>query len=217
MILAIETSVREGSISLLVDGKEIGYRCFGKEESMSQFLLAGIEELLIKAGVKKSDLKIVVVSNGPGSLTGIRIGISVGVGLAFALGIECLGVPLLEVIKPDILRRLVVSVIPAGRNRSYWQIFDGKRRKNSVNLINNEEIKSLVKENPTALFVVESGLSDFMQGILPEDRLMIAPKNLAGLIGQKAFEMIKVGIFPKSVPLYIEETSFRKTEQIEAF
>jgi tRNA threonylcarbamoyl adenosine modification protein YeaZ len=92
-LLAIETAVAGGSIALFdgdtyVDGRS-------GNVSRSETLLSCIDELLIAQGIKKSAIRELAVSLGPGSYTGIRIGIATALGLKNAFSLECIGVSVL--------------------------------------------------------------------------------------------------------------------------
>ncbi|MEK7723901.1 MAG: tRNA (adenosine(37)-N6)-threonylcarbamoyltransferase complex dimerization subunit type 1 TsaB, partial [Acidobacteriota bacterium] len=86
MILAIETSLRSASISVYNNNRELGFYIFGEDEPISQNLVPGIKTLFKDVGISSQEITSVAVSNGPGSLTGIRVGISVGLGLAYSWG-----------------------------------------------------------------------------------------------------------------------------------
>lgn len=139
MILAIETSLKQGSIAVLANGNLLGSREIPIEFSMSKELLNEIDKLLNEIGINLSDLSLIGVSSGPGSLTGIRVGISVGMGLAFSQGIRCFGISLLEAMKQKSEREVCISIIPGGTGYSYYQIFK-IGEKGRVEIIKNDEI-----------------------------------------------------------------------------
>lgn len=124
LILAIEAAVRGGSIALVQNSHEIA-AWHGKEAvSRAEELLPNIADLLEQTKIRKKDVKLIAVSNGPGSYTGIRIGLSTALGLARALEIECVGVSLLPAIAIMHSRgSKCLVVIPIGRTEFCWQQF----------------------------------------------------------------------------------------------
>ncbi len=95
------------------------------EVSRAEDLLPEISGLLRRTEWTKKDLDFVAVSNGPGSYTGIRIGIATGLGIARSLNIECVGVPLLPAMANSYDERSkIIVVVPIGKTDLCWQRFD---------------------------------------------------------------------------------------------
>lgn len=202
MILSIETSLKNGSISIFDEEKELGFRNFAKTDSMSQDLLSGIDDLILQIGIKKSDLSLIAVSNGPGSLTGIRVGISVGMGLAFALGIKCVGLSLLEALRLLTEQKNVITIVPGSRGQSCWQLFEDNRR-GTINVIKNEEFQELLREYPQSIFVVENSLSGILSDYDIKSQILVSDTNPAALIAKKALLTKENGELSNPTPIYI--------------
>ncbi len=94
-LLAIETATSICSVALAKNGKMIALHESMDAYAHSRVLTVFIEELVEEAGIEKKELSGIIVSNGPGSYTGLRIGISVAKGLAYALDIPIVTVPTL--------------------------------------------------------------------------------------------------------------------------
>lgn len=123
--LAIESAVRGGSVALFSNGKLVASRVGDGDRSRSEDLLPGIAEMLNEAGVAAARLDRVIVSRGPGSFTGIRIGVATAMGLGDSLGIPVLGASLFEVFAGSIdEQRNAMVVVPIGRNDLAWQRFE---------------------------------------------------------------------------------------------
>lgn len=86
-ILAFETSAKAASVALVQDGKLLGESYQNTGMTHSQTLMVMVEDLLHQCGVTVSQLDGVAVANGPGSFTGIRIGVAAAKG--FAWGRSC--------------------------------------------------------------------------------------------------------------------------------
>lgn len=125
LVLAIEAAVRGGSVALLENNREIAVWHGTADVSRAEDLLSSISDMFDRSQTDKSNLAQIAVSNGPGSYTGIRIGLATALGLARALNIECIGVPLMPAIaesKDTDVKTIVV--IPIGRSELCWQAFD---------------------------------------------------------------------------------------------
>ena len=96
VILAIETGIGGGSLSVLCGGSEIAFWKGADKISKSEDLLQNISNLLEENNIPKSDIKKIAVSRGPGSFTGVRVGIATAKGLQKGLKCQCTGVSVLE-------------------------------------------------------------------------------------------------------------------------
>ena len=96
MILNIETSADICSVALGREGALMALSLGAQERDHARILTTLIEELLEKNSVRMQDLEAVAVSEGPGSYTGLRIGVSVAKGIAYTLKIPLLAVSTLD-------------------------------------------------------------------------------------------------------------------------
>jgi tRNA threonylcarbamoyl adenosine modification protein YeaZ len=130
IILAIETAIEGGSLSILEDGIEIGSWSGTKAVSKAEDVLEQIAELLKNNRIEKSALKSIAVSDGPGSSTGIKIGLSIAKGLGNALKIPVGEISASEALLgecEEFLQGRKITVLPIGKNLICRQIFlDGK-------------------------------------------------------------------------------------------
>ncbi len=125
-ILGLESSATSASASVVENGKVIALESSNTGLTHSQTLMPMVESTLKKADVTISDIDYIAVSNGPGSFTGIRIGVSAVKGLADALNKKCVGVSTLEVIAKPLENTgvIAVSVMDARCNQVYCALFD---------------------------------------------------------------------------------------------
>lgn len=115
--LAIDTSNLVMGISVIIDDKIVGELTTNMKKNHSVRLMPSIESLLQEVDVKTSELDKIIVAKGPGSYTGVRIGVSVAKTMAWSLNIPITGVSSLEVV---------------ARNGKYFDglvcpLFDGRR------------------------------------------------------------------------------------------
>lgn len=95
-LLAVETSTLAGGVAILEDDRLRGEYLLDVSATHSERLLPAIDRLLADAGWGPSDLQGLAVAVGPGSFTGLRIGLSAVKGLALALGVPVAAVPTLD-------------------------------------------------------------------------------------------------------------------------
>jgi tRNA threonylcarbamoyladenosine biosynthesis protein TsaB len=129
-ILGIETATFCGGVALLSDDRLIGSLTLNSRETHSGRLLAAIERLQAEAAIGLDRLDAIAVSIGPGSFTGVRIGLSSAKGLAAAHGLPLVGVSTLEALAVRVGRdaRLVCPVIDARRKEVFaaaWRWAEG--------------------------------------------------------------------------------------------
>lgn len=143
-ILSIETATKNCSVSLSLDGNTICTREISDEGySHAEKLHVFIEEVLNEAQIDFSKLSAVAVSQGPGSYTGLRIGVSAAKGICYALNIPLIAVDTLEVLARglSITEGLIIPMIDARRMECYTAVF-------SPNFVLKREIRSeIINEN----------------------------------------------------------------------
>lgn len=149
MIICLETSTPLCSVALCDKSGVIETRESKEGKSHAAKLTVFIEELLLNAGLSVKDLEAVVVSKGPGSYTGLRIGVSVAKGMAYAASIPLIGIEtplsMFYGITESIKKRygadkttLYCPMLDARRMEVYYALFDA--RGNIVREISAETI-----------------------------------------------------------------------------
>jgi len=125
-ILNIETATKNCSVALSKDGitlicKEIAEEGYSHAERLHVF----IEDVIKEAGINLKDLSAIAVSQGPGSYTGLRIGVSAAKGLCFALDIPLIAIDTLQSLasQVSVLSGMIVPMIDARRMEVYSAIF----------------------------------------------------------------------------------------------
>jgi len=127
IILCLETSTTNCSVSIgdgdfIIAHKEINSKNFSHSEQLHSF----IDELLKQESLIPKDLDAISISKGPGSYTGLRIGVSAAKGLAYALDIPLISVSTLLCLakQVDINEGLIVPMLDARRMEVYSEVFD---------------------------------------------------------------------------------------------
>jgi tRNA threonylcarbamoyladenosine biosynthesis protein TsaB len=158
-VLAFDTCGETGTVALVdLENDATAVTCVSQTElggrAASAELMPAIDAMLRKAGVDLRALQALLVVNGPGSFTGIRVGLSTAKGLAHAAGIPVVAISRLAVLASlDDARQDVLALLDAGRNEFY------ARRAEREWLASFEEIAA-VAEAGTRLIVAESRLVD---------------------------------------------------------
>jgi tRNA threonylcarbamoyl adenosine modification protein YeaZ len=122
LILGMESAVAGGSLSLLQDETELAVWEGHGGPLRAEDILIRIQDVLLQARVKASDLTGIAVSAGPGSFTGIRVGLATALGLAGSLGIPVSSCSVLEAMASS-LKLTGVAAIPMGRGAAAAQHF----------------------------------------------------------------------------------------------
>lgn len=125
-ILAFESSAVGASVAYFRDGMPIATAFQASGLTHSRTLLPMMESLLKNAGLTMRDVDLLAVSHGPGSFTGLRIGVSLVKGLAFAENIPCVGVSTLEAQAYCMPRMdaVLCAVMDARAGQVYNALFD---------------------------------------------------------------------------------------------
>lgn len=128
-ILAIESSAKAASVCIAEDGKVLCEAFLNCGLTHSVSIMPSVEWLLNMAKLKISDIDRIAISEGPGSFTGLRIGMSVVKGLAWGLDIPCVAVSTLESAAVGLshIDGTVCAVMDARANQVYNAIFKAER------------------------------------------------------------------------------------------
>lgn len=178
LTLCLETGIAGGSIAL-VDGDRLVAGHIGEgSTSRSEDLLPAVEALLRGANATARDIGRIAVSLGPGSFTGLRIGIASALGLSKALKCEVVGVPLLPAMLSLSDKAGRAAVVPVGKNdRAYLFASD-----TSPQIADVGEILDIVSPAFTVIASVE--LMPELRDI--ENEVIDTGRNLAVVVGRAA-------------------------------
>ena len=131
-ILNIETATKNCSVTIAKEGKtiickEIAEQGYSHAEKLHVF----INEIINEAEISFNDLAAIAVSQGPGSYTGLRIGVSTAKGLCYALGIPLISIDTLESLANRVQHQdgLIIPMIDARRMEVYSAVFNSNKEK----------------------------------------------------------------------------------------
>ncbi len=162
LILNIETSTDICSVSLSKDGKEVSSKVTTEERSHAKLLSVLIKELLVEENITTKDLDAVAISKGPGSYTGLRIGVSTAKGICFGSDIPLIAMNTLKIMAFAISETLesndntlLCPMIDARRSEVYQSIFDVNLNvidETSAKVIDETSYSEVLKDNKVYFF-----------------------------------------------------------------
>ena len=217
LILAFETSAKAGSVALLDDTKLLGESYNNTGLTHSQTLMVMAEDLLKQCGKTVSDLTAVAVAEGPGSFTGVRIGVAAAKGLAWGGELPCYGVSTLEAmaVSLGIYEGFVCACMDARRSQVYNGVFSVQQGKISrvtedraISLAElGEELKSLTKP----IYLVGDGATltyktlgaEIPELILPPEHRLHQRATGVALLAEKMAEKGEAGDGNALTPNYL--------------
>ena len=175
LTLAFETSAKAASVALTENGKLLAESYQNTGLTHSQTLMVMAEDLLKQCGKTMSDVTAVAVAEGPGSFTGVRIGVAAAKGLAWGGQIPCYGVSTLEAMAVSLgaWEGHICACMDARRNQVYNALFR----------MNNGSVERVTEDRAIALADLKEELKDISGPIfLVGDGSMLTHKTLSGAI-----------------------------------
>ena len=180
-VLGIETSGLVGNLAVCDGNRVVARKSYGKNFSHGKEIISSLESLFNEAKWEPGDIDLIAVSTGPGSYTGLRVGVTCAKTLAYGLGKPVIDVPTLDVLVENVKdnsAKTICPVLDAKRKSVYACIYERS---------GNESRKS------TDFLIISAG--DLIE-ILPESTLIfgdgIAPyrdiftqKNLTIVVDEK--------------------------------
>jgi len=160
-ILQIETATTVCSVALAKDGEVVGFKQVDQRNVHAEVITVYIDEILEAAGVTYGDIDAIAVSCGPGSYTGLRIGVSTAKGLCFALDKPLIAIETLASMADGIIAEGIdanVSLCPmidARRMEVYTAIFDAKGnviKPTAAEIIDENSFVDLLQNNKIIFF-----------------------------------------------------------------
>ncbi len=198
MILGIETATEVCSAALVREQKIISSRSVNEKNVHSERLMLLIDEILMESKIQKNKISAIAVSVGPGSFTGLRIGLSVAKGLAFALNLPILAVPSLDGIAEEYRRTRIIeneeifcSMIDAKRNEAFFSYYK----------ISSEEFES---RSEFSIKLKSEILADSAEKNAKTVQPLCNASAIA-LLAERRFSQFLISDFSHLEPLYIRD------------
>ena len=221
LVLALDTTTREGSCALARDGRVLREQGSDAAKPQAARLPGDLMTLLEREGVTLADIDIYAVSIGPGSFTGLRVGIATMQGLAFAAGKPLIGISALDALHAHTQEhvhvqvhgaRVVATWIDAWRGEIYAALYEGGRESESPTVTHPDDLLPRLAGRPT-LFIGDAAgtYADAIRTALGAEATIADPVAplLAGTIARLATESARAGHLPPPHaigPIYVRRS-----------
>ena len=185
LVLGIDTSGKVASVALRDDSVLLGETTFLTKLTHSQVILPLVNKLVSDCGKTIDDIDAFVCANGPGSYTGLRIGIAAVKGICFASGKKCAGVSTLEALAYNSVcsKAVICSVMKARQDIAYFGLYssDGSRisKLSDDTVCDISYISEAVNKTEGDVILVGDYAEEIKQRLFPEnERVRLAPVSL---------------------------------------
>jgi len=168
LILLLETATTTCSVALAKNGSIIALKEVNERNIHASHITLFIEEVMLAAKKKYSDLEAIAISKGPGSYTGLRIGVSTAKGLCYALDIPLIGIDTIEAMASGLTESvnipdssLLIPMLDARRMEVYTGIY-----RKDLSIVESVSAKIIDKDsfneyNDQSLFLFGDGADKF--------------------------------------------------------
>ncbi len=220
-VLAIDTSTAVAAIALMDDEKLLGEYSLNNKKTHSQKLMVMIKEIFKDLEIMPSDIDVFAASTGPGSFTGLRIGVTTAKAMAFATSKPVIGVPTLDALAYNVVTSsfIICPILDARNNQVFTALYqskDGKLERITEYLgIPVDELVQLIKEkNKTVIFTgdaIDLHRDYFITELSGNCEFSPLAMRLqrASSVAEIALKMAKEGKFESSfelVPFYLRKS-----------
>ena len=224
-ILSIETSTTVCSVCISVDGLPIAFQKMFLEKSHSSLLTVIIEQLMKQVNLLMDELDAIAVSKGPGSYTGLRIGVSTAKGLCYALDKPLIAINTLlamahEVNQVNHTKLLMCPMIDARRMEVYTALYDhhlGQVEVTNAKILDQGSFEGTLATEQVLFF--GNGADKFKELKAEEDNVVlienISPSALS--IGTLAYQAFQKGEFEDLAyfePYYLKDFIVTKPKKL---
>lgn len=187
-ILAIDTSTTHSSCAVMDDNNIVGDFSINQSMSHNEILLVMVDEMLKKLNIDIEDIDLFVAVTGPGSFTGIRIGVTVVKALAMALNKPIVAVNTLEALSFGVFSdKKKIPLIDARGERVYYGVYEGINNENIVApaLLTIDELLDEFSDKGEFVFVGDC-VNIYKDRILENKNFEITPACLNSCISKNA-------------------------------
>jgi len=198
-ILQIETATTVCSVALAKDGEVVTYKQLDQRNIHAEIITLFIDELIANAAIQYGDLDAIAVSCGPGSYTGLRIGVSTAKGLCFALDKPLIAIETLEAMAYGVMPEkqyagmLLCPMIDARRMEVYTALFDledNTIEPVAAKIIDENSFAEKLKNNKILFFGDGADKCRTFLEAKPNAQFLPGFINSATHLTQKAFEKL---------------------------
>ncbi len=219
LILQIETATNSCSVALAKNGQLAGKKEANERNLHASWLTMFIQDVLNETGYSFKDLNAIAISEGPGSYTGLRIGVSTAKGLCFALDIPLIAVDTLQAMANGFISRcfsvnqqtLFCPMIDARRMEVYASMYDHEMQivqNTTAVIIDENTFIDKLNKNIVYFFGDGAGKCEEIIGTHPNARVFDDFINSAADLSKIAYEKYQKKVFEDTAyfePVYLKE------------
>jgi tRNA threonylcarbamoyladenosine biosynthesis protein TsaB len=216
-VLGIETSGLIGNIAVCDGSKVVARKSYGKNFSHGKEIISSLESLFNEVKWEPGDIDLIAVSTGPGSYTGLRVGVTCAKTLSYGLGKPVIDVPTLDVLVEnvkDTSAKTICPVLDAKRKSVYACIYErssNENRKTTDFLIILPD--SLIEILPESTLIFGDGIAPYREiftqkdlTIVEDEKLCIADAADVARLGLKRYEQGIRCEINALAPLYLRKS-----------
>lgn len=218
-ILQIETATTVCSVALSKNGETLAVKQINERNIHAEVITLFIDNLLKETSINYSQLAAIAVSSGPGSYTGLRIGVSTAKGLCFALDKPLIAIETLEAMADGIIGEmqlgdssvLLCPMIDARRMEVYTAIFDTQNQRikpTTAEIIDETSFADLLNDHAILFFGDGAPKCKAVLGANPNSQFITEFSNSATYLSKKAYKKFEAGTFEDVAyfePFYLKD------------
>ena len=213
-ILSIDTASNLCTVAILEDKKCIKEIVVNDARNHSEKIMPVIEQALQETSLNLNNIDLIVCDKGPGSFTGIRIGVGTVLAFQDSLNIPCIGISSLEALAYNVEQDgLICSLIDAKNNNVYFGLFEHKNNEyfqiGNLEFKNINEVLSLLQEQNTSITFVGDGTvsnKNLIESLI-QNSIFCEKNDLSSFsLGLAGYETYSKGISPSVMPLYLRKS-----------
>lgn len=220
-VLAIDTSTVIAAVAVMDDEKLLGEYSINNKKTHSQKLMVMVNEIMKNLDLKTSDIDIFAASIGPGSFTGLRIGVATAKAMAYAMNKPVVGVPTLDALAYNIVtsRSVICPILDARNNQVFTALYesDGKKLEKMTDYmgITVSELVEFIRQNDMQVIFTGDAVDLHMEYFKSElgENCEFAPLGSrlqrGASVAELAIQMAKEGKLSDSfelVPFYLRKS-----------
>lgn len=203
LVFGIDTCCMAATAALVAEDRLVAQTVQNNKKTHSQRIMPMIEQMLYQAEIELSDINCFAAAAGPGSFTGVRIGVATVKALAHAAGKPCVAVSTLQALANNVacFDGIICPIMDARRNQVYNALFKGEsmERITEDRAISIDDLLSELKETEGKIIFNGDGVAVFADKIKEElgERAVFARRmqmmNLAASVAEIGCDMLERG------------------------
>lgn len=208
-VLALDTTTDHGSLALIRDGVLVWEREMHSTEGFSHILFKDLHELLEVGGVRLADVDLFAAASGPGSFTGVRVGLTTVKALAEATGRSAIGVSNLQALASFGTAPLRAVLIDARRHECYAAVYDADLQLRSEEIVGDPKKWLAALPDNSYQFVSQNG--SWLESLgIPAPQILTAPLFVAPGIAHCAELLVARGV--PTDPVILDANYVRRSD-----